>query len=253
MLHFTDTGGDRPALLLVHGVLMNGTVWYRQVAAFQDTHRVITVDLAGFGRSEGSGEEMFSDHVRMIEEVLRHLDLQDVTYVGWSMGGAIGQVMGKIAPERLRRLILFGTTPQLVADERFDLALPPEAVGKLGSEFASDFRKGCAGFAETCAPDDPDAAAFLVKVMTGTDPTVGLVSLGKGGEQTQIDILSDIALETHVIHGTQDSVCLPSAGEFLAKHITGCAGPVLWVDGAGHAAHLTHAAGVNAALDRCLE
>ena len=40
MLHFTDTGGDKPALLLVHGILMNETTWHKQVDAFsRDTSR----------------------------------------------------------------------------------------------------------------------------------------------------------------------------------------------------------------------
>lgn len=252
MLHFTDTGGDKPALLLVHGVLMNETTWHRQVAAFRDTHRVITVDLAGFGKSEGTGAEMFPDHVALIVEVLEHLDLNDVTFVGWSMGGAIGQVMGKIAPERLKRLVLFGTTPQLVADEAFIHALPPEAVEELGGVFASDFAAGCAGFAETCAPGDAETAAFLTGVMTGTDPGVGLASLGTGGAQSQINILSDIEVETHIIHGTEDAVCFPAAAEHLADCIAGSAGNVLWIKGVGHAGHLTQPAAFNEALQACL-
>jgi pimeloyl-[acyl-carrier protein] methyl ester esterase len=253
MLHFTDTGGNKPILLLVHGVLMNETTWHKQVAAFQSSHRVVTVDLAGFGRSPGTGAEMFPDHVAKIVEVLDHLGLEDVTFVGWSMGGAIGQVMGKIAPERLKRLVLFGTTPQLVADEAFPHALPPEAVEGLGGVFANDFAAGCAGFAETCAPGDPDTIAFLTGVMTRTDSAIGLDALGTGGAQSQIDMLSDIAVETYIIHGAEDAVCFPAAATYLAEQIAGCSGDVHWLNGAGHAAHLTHADEFNKTLGRCLK
>lgn len=253
MLHYTDTGGDKPVLLLVHGVLMNETTWHMQVEAFRDTHRVITVDLAGFGKSAGTGDEMFPDHVAKTIEVMEHLNLNDATYVGWSMGGAIGQVMGKIAPSRLKRLILFGTTPQLVADETFPHALPPQVVEELGGIFASDFAAGCAGFAQTCAPGDSDTAAFLTDVMKGTDSSIGLASLGTGGIQSQVEVLSEITIETHIIHGTEDAVCSPAAAEYLASHIAGCDGSVRWIKGAGHAAHLTHHGVFNKVLHDCLE
>lgn len=248
MLHYTDTGGDGPALLLVHGVLMNETVWHKQVGAFRDTHRIITLDMAGFGKSPGTGEMSFADHVREIDALLAHLGLDGVTFVGWSMGGAVGQVMGHVAPGRLRRLVLIGTTPQLVADEAFDLALPPDAVAELGRAFESDFAAGCDGFAEACAGEDPASAAFLAKVMKGTDPAIGMASLASGGAQTQLGILDRIAVETHVIHGAEDAVCLPAAGAFLADSIAGSAGPVIAIDGAGHAPLLTRSEQFNEAL-----
>lgn len=253
MLHFKDTGGDKPALLLVHGVLMNETTWHKQVAAFRDACRVVTIDLAGFGKSPGTGEELFPDHVGRINEVLEYLDLAGVTYVGWSMGGAIGQVMGAIAPERLRRLVLYGTTPQLVADERFPHALPPEVVGELAGVFDNDFVAGCAGFAETCAPGDAETAAFLTGVMIGTNPGVGLASLASGGAQSQVGILDEISVETHVIHGSEDKVCFPAAAEYLAEQIKGSKGAVRWIKEAGHAAHLTHPDAFNEVLGSCLE
>ena len=248
MLHYTDTGGDGPALLFVHGVLMNETVWHKQVAAFRDTHRIITLDMAGFGKSPGTGDLSFADHVREIDALLAHLGLNDVTFIGWSMGGAVGQVMGHIAPGRLRRLVLVDTTPQLVADEAFDLALPPEAVAELVGVFAPDFAAGCDEFAEACAGEDPASAAFLAKVMKGTDPAIGLASLASGGAQTQLGILDRIAVETHVIHGAEDAVCLPTAGAFLADNIAGSVGPVITIGGAGHAPFLTRCEQFNEAL-----
>lgn len=256
MLHYSDTdtgsGGDKPVLLFVHGVLMNETVWHKQVAAFKDTHRVITVDMAGFGKSPGTGAELFADHAQMIDDLLAHLDLKDVTYVGWSMGGAVGQVMAGMRPARLGRLVLYGTTPQLVADENFSDALPPEAVGELARLFESDYPKACAGFGDICAPNNAETAQFLTNIMMGTDPAVALPALASGGSQNQLGILDKITLDTHVIHGTEDTVCLPAAAAYLANNIAGCKDAVHWIETAGHGAHLSHADSFNEHLSECL-
>ena len=45
--------------------------------------------------------------------------------------------------------------------------------------------------------------------MKGTKPEIGLAALASGGAQTQLGILSKIVVETHVIHGTEDSVHIP--------------------------------------------
>lgn len=43
-----DSGGDLPALLFVHGTMMDGTVWDKQVAAFEARYR----DLAARARQD---------------------------------------------------------------------------------------------------------------------------------------------------------------------------------------------------------
>ena len=239
MLHYTDTETNGAPIVFVHGVLMNQSVWHIQVPEFARRHRVITLDMAGFGQSAGTGFEDFSDHARQIDALLVHLDLEQVTLVGWSMGGAVAQVMAHEIPARLKRVVLAGTTPQLIADAHFSDALPPEAVGELGGLFAEDFTAGCDAFSAVCAPEDKDTATFLANVMKGTNPERGLASLARGGELTQIGILDQLQIETHVIHETEDAVCLPAAASHLANHIPGCTTAVNWIEGAGHAAFLT--------------
>jgi pimeloyl-ACP methyl ester carboxylesterase len=55
-LYYEDTGGDGPAVILSHGFLMDGDMFEPQVAALRDTHRVITWDERGFGRTEFDGQ-----------------------------------------------------------------------------------------------------------------------------------------------------------------------------------------------------
>ena len=55
-IHYQDTGGDGPAVVLGHGFLMDLEMFAPQVEALRGTYRVITWDERGFGRTEFDGK-----------------------------------------------------------------------------------------------------------------------------------------------------------------------------------------------------
>ena len=83
--------GDGPlTLVFVHGWCINQSYWSKQVAAFSEKYKVVTLDLPGFGTSS------VSDHDWTIEQygadvsaLIQHLDLKNVVLIGHSMGGDI--------------------------------------------------------------------------------------------------------------------------------------------------------------------
>jgi pimeloyl-ACP methyl ester carboxylesterase len=92
-IFLTDTGGDKPALLFVHGMTFDHTVWRSQVGAFSADFRVVSVDLRGHGRSTAANPDIsFEDHAADLATLIDILGLKDVALVGWSMGGAIAQL-----------------------------------------------------------------------------------------------------------------------------------------------------------------
>ncbi len=54
----TDTGGDKPALLFVHGIGLDHSVWKSQVGEFSRDFRVVCVDLRGYGRSTAANPDI---------------------------------------------------------------------------------------------------------------------------------------------------------------------------------------------------
>jgi pimeloyl-ACP methyl ester carboxylesterase len=94
-------------------------LWDRQVTAFGPSYRCVTVDLRGHGRSSKpiAGYE-YEEHVEDLHELLTLLDLNHITFVGSSMGGAIAIQLAAVHPERISQVVTVGTPPQLVADER---------------------------------------------------------------------------------------------------------------------------------------
>src|SRR5215210_4313792 len=86
-----DTGGAGPALLFLHGWSSNWQIFVLNIAAFMDTHRVVSLDLPGFGASEQpEGEISIRGYAKLVDGVCDALDVERVTVVGNSMGGFIG-------------------------------------------------------------------------------------------------------------------------------------------------------------------
>jgi pimeloyl-ACP methyl ester carboxylesterase len=123
-LDYLDTGGDGPAVVLLHGLLMDSSLWDGAIADLSTDHRCIAPTLPlGAHRHPISGDLSLPAIARLVEEFLDRLDLHDVTLVGNDTGGALVQLVLAGKPERVARAVL-------VSCEAFD-NVPPGLTGKV--------------------------------------------------------------------------------------------------------------------------
>lgn len=85
-----EDSGSGPVILCVHG-WMHDTSSYTELTEYlKDSHRVISVDLPNFGRSDMTGEvTTIEDYARFIAAFTKKLSLRTYSLVGHSMGGQI--------------------------------------------------------------------------------------------------------------------------------------------------------------------
>lgn len=104
------TSGDpaHPPVLLLHGIGRSLADWEPQHARFADDHRVISVDMPGFGLSQRLPERVTLRS--LAEGVLATLDALDqqrpVHVMGNSLGGAVAMQISTLAPDRVATLTL---------------------------------------------------------------------------------------------------------------------------------------------------
>jgi pimeloyl-ACP methyl ester carboxylesterase len=123
-LDYLDTGGDGPTLVLLHGLLMDSSLWDGPIADLSTDHRCIAPTLPlGAHRHPISGDLSLPAIAQLVEEFLDRLDLHDVTLVGNDTGGALVQLVLAGKPERVARAVL-------VSCEAFD-NVPPGLTGKV--------------------------------------------------------------------------------------------------------------------------
>jgi pimeloyl-ACP methyl ester carboxylesterase len=104
--HLAEAGAGPDAVVLLHGFPQHWYQWRALLPALADRHRVIAVDLRGFGWSDappcGYGKEDLADDVLAL---LDALGLPRVGLVGHDWGGWIGFLMCLRAPERIERFL----------------------------------------------------------------------------------------------------------------------------------------------------
>jgi non-heme chloroperoxidase len=131
-IYYENHGSGDP-VLLIHGYPLDGSSWERQQRELLASgYRVITYDRRGFGRSSkptvGYDYDTFAADLR---SVIEHLNLSNLTLVGFSMGsGEVVRYLSAYGSERVRRVALLGTIPPFV------LKTDDNPEGVDGSAFA---------------------------------------------------------------------------------------------------------------------
>jgi pimeloyl-ACP methyl ester carboxylesterase len=101
--------GTGPPVVLLHGLLVDGSLWRSVVPLLARDHRVIVPELPlGCHRLPLRPDAPLAppDVARLIAGLLAALDLEDVTLVGNDTGGALAQLVAAHHPDRLGRLVL---------------------------------------------------------------------------------------------------------------------------------------------------
>lgn len=99
--------GEGPPLLLIHGLAGCWQNWLENIPHFAATHRVIAVDLPGFGASPQPRDPIaIPSYARFLEQLCDALSVESAAVVANSMGGHIAAELAIGAPQRVERLAL---------------------------------------------------------------------------------------------------------------------------------------------------
>lgn len=124
-----------PAIVAIHGLTSNHTVWYPIADALEGRHRLLAYDLRGRGDSEKppTGYSL-GEHAADLLGLLDRLGLPRAIVMGHSLGAHIGVRFASLHPRRVEKLVLFDGGLDVRAEILDSLA---PAIGRLGVEFPS--------------------------------------------------------------------------------------------------------------------
>ncbi|MBD3896099.1 alpha/beta hydrolase [Halomonas sp. ML-15] len=167
-------GSGEPTLVFIHGWSGDGRYWRGQLPHFSQSHRVVTVDLAGHGHS-GQGREAhtlpaFGEDVKA---VLDDLEVEQAILIGHSMGGPVSVEAARLMPERVIGIIGVDTFHDVAAEvdqEQRDALLEP-----LKEDFAPAARE----FVASMFIDSTDATLrdWVMQDMAAAPPEVAISAM----------------------------------------------------------------------------
>lgn len=247
-IHFEDTGGDGQAIVFSHGFFMSGGMFEPQVEALRDRYRCITWDERGHGKTVTTPDSFsYWDSADDLVGLLDHLGIEQAVLAGMSQGGFLSIRAALAHPDRVRALILIDSQPgpenpeslegynQLIAAWTAPGGPPQEVVDTvsaiiLGPAFEDP------QWMDAARAMDPDTVNQVYETLTSREdvnPRLG-----------------EIGIPVLAIHGDQDmAISIDVARAYVAQLPDG---ELVEIEGAPHAANLTHPEATNAAIEAFL-
>jgi len=120
-ISYGEADATKPNLVLLHGWGAHSGVWQTLVPMLRENFQVTCIDLPGHGNSP----ELADNSIESWAKAVLAVAPKKAIWLGWSLGGLVGQYAASIDKTRIEKLILLASTPKFVATEKW-----PEAVDK---------------------------------------------------------------------------------------------------------------------------
>ncbi|GAB3143017.1 alpha/beta fold hydrolase [Marisediminicola antarctica] len=210
-LHVAIDEGTGPVVVLVHGIASSSVTFENLIPLITDRHRVIAVDLLGFGESLAPESATFTieEHVEALEDTLDALRLRHpFVLVGHSMGSLIASRYAATNRKRVSKLVL--VSPPVYMN--------PEALGDPVERAAMGLYLKAYEFLRTNQNFTMRNAAMLARIspiknvleVNARNWKAFVLSLQNSIEsQTTVSDIASVTVPVEIIYGALDPFLMP--------------------------------------------
>lgn len=235
---------DGPPILFVHGFGCDQNMWRHVAPAFEDTHRVVLMDLIGAGGSDASSfdPEVYSSleaYAADVTEVVRELDLRDAVLVGHSVSAMLIAMTQLDEPDRVASLVMVSPSPRYIDEPGYTGGFDEADIDELLESVASNYL----GWSTAMAPsvmgnaERPELGDELTASFCRMDPAIAQVFADVTFRSDCRDLLPRVTVPTLVLQCREDVIAPIAVGEYVADQVPG--GSLVLLDATGHCPHLS--------------
>jgi pimeloyl-ACP methyl ester carboxylesterase len=243
-IYYETHGNGEPALVFVHGWGIDGRYWDAQVPAFARTHRVVTLDLAGHGRSgRGRKDWTVAAFAQDVRAVVEPLGLKKVLLIGHSMSGNVILEAARAMPDRVVGLIPVDTLLDV------DQQPKPEEVAQFLAALHADYGAAVRGFARQWLFAENGDPVFAERVMADIltlPPDISIAILERTWSYDPRPALADIEVPIVAVNADKFPTRLDHARQYAPRF------DALIVKGVGHYLMREDAGAFNTQLARAV-
>ena len=231
-IYYEDIGKGKN-VVFIHGWPLSGSMWEYQVTTLiKHGIRCITYDRRGFGKSDypASGYD-YDTLAGDLKAIIEGLDLQDVTLVGFSMGGGeIAKYFSLFGGERVKKVVLISAVvPYMLQTEDNPDGVPQEAFDKMAKAMTEDRPTFLEGFNKdfygVTLLNQPVTEAYLANASNKAMQSSPIATIECAKAFATTDFREDVVkinVPTLIIHGKADKIVpIALTGDQSAKLING--------------------------------
>jgi pimeloyl-ACP methyl ester carboxylesterase len=221
-----EQAGTGEAVVLLHGFGASAYSWRRVMPGLAAAHRVVAIDLNGFGyteRPKARARYTREAQAKLVLDTLDVLGIARAHFVGHSYGGGLTLYLAQTHPERFRTMVLVDSSaPTYANDRRSRAAAFRPLTGFFVRTVAlrrSMVRKGLLhSFYDDrlVTPELVEAYYDRLVIEGATDAFYGLTAPAPAGEPV---VLEKIAVPTLVVWGAHDELIAPEVGRRAAARL----------------------------------
>lgn len=235
---YNDLGKSSVPIIFVHGFPFNKSSWQPQVEFFKKTHRVITYDIRGFGRST-TGKEKLSIGL-MADDLISLMDALEIKKAivcGFSMGGYVLMKAAYHYPKRFEGIILSDT--QCVADTFEIKEKRHQTIAKIKAGKLKDFTEGFIKdvFCNESLITKKELVERMRNVILSTSPLTITATLSAIADRKEMcTVLNGITIPALIMCGKKDKITPPAMAELLKSKLPNAKLQI--IEKAGHMSNL---------------
>jgi pimeloyl-[acyl-carrier protein] methyl ester esterase len=235
----TQTTGNGPDLVLIHGWGLHGGIWETLLPHLEPYFRVTTVDLPGHGHSRWQGQAALA---AFADAVLASAP-QQAAWLGWSLGGLVALQAALAQPQRIGALLLLASTPSFVRRDGWPSAMLPSLLDTFAAELETDFERTLNRFLALQVHGSCNAGDVLRQLRAGMlrrgqpDPAALRAGLGMLHDTDLRAACAGIDCPALVLAGERDTLVPVNAARMTAGLLP--RGRIHALTGAGHAPFLS--------------
>jgi 3-oxoadipate enol-lactonase len=212
---------DAPVVVLAHPLAVSAEIWGYQLPLLTTRFRVLLPDIRGHGSSEaGSDSFTLAALAGDIAGLLRYLEIRQVTFVGLSISGMIGQVFALEHPDLLRALVLCSTGCHTNEQMSEVLAQRIQSVQAQGIEplLRPTLERWLTAPFIAASSHTTSWIAHLIRATT----TAGYAACCRAMQTFDVrDQLGQIAVPTLLMPGEKDTAFPPEVAAWMQARIRG--------------------------------
>ena len=266
---FWGVRGSGPAIVLNDGIGCDGFAWKYLQPQLATDHEVVHWHYRAHGRSGLPVDPARIDvvaHARDLISVLDALELESAVLVGHSMGTQVALEAYRLAPQRVRALVLccgsYGkVTATFHGSDMLKQVLPAilDAVerrkglaralwGRIPARLAFHIAR-LSNEVDALAIQEDDFRPYMEHV-SAMEPQIFLGMLRHAGEHTAEDILTRIGVPTLIVAAERDTFTPPVLAEHMAEVIPEA--ELFMLRGASHAAPIEQPVAIQLRIEKFL-